>query len=288
MNHHESRTGRGHLGGYLIAACAIASGAPAGFGQRADEKVKQLEGVGIEEHVNAQVPLDLTFLNEDGKRVRLRDYFTGDKPVLLTLNYYACPMLCTLQLNGLIDGFREMKWTPGDEFEVVTVSIDPKETPNLARLKKQNYMKDYGRPGAAKGWHFLVGNQKNITALADTVGFQYRYDPDTKQYAHAAATMVCMPDGRLSRYLYGVVYDPQTLRLSMVEASEGKVGSTLDRVLLFCCQYDASKGKYAPAAFNLVRGGGVLTMVVLAVVLIVFWRRERRRAANAKAQPQTS
>jgi protein SCO1 len=254
--------------------------AHAAYAQPAGPAPPEMEGVGVTEHPNACLPLDLAFKDEDGRTVKLADYFKGDRPVILTLNYYRCPMLCTLQLNGLIDGLKRMEWTPGDQFRMVTVSIDPLETPQLARLKKQNYMKDYGRPGAASGWHFLTGREADIRKLADTVGFAYKYDRSSDQYVHAAALFVCTPDGRVSRYLYGVMYDPQTLRLSLVEAGEGKVGSTTDRVLLFCFHYDATKGKYGPTAMTIMRIGGALTVIALGCMLAVFWRREARRRAN--------
>lgn len=273
----------------LAAAClACAWGGPA-RAQRADEKVSELEGVEVVEHLGARLPVGLDFLDEDGKPVKLGDYFDGRTPVILTLNYYRCPMLCTLQLNGFVDGLRRMPWTPGKEFRVVTISIDPKETPDLARLKKQNYMNDYGRAGAAAGWAFLTGRDENIQAVASAVGFKYRYDKATDQYAHAAAMFVCMPDGRVARYLYGVLYDPQTLRLSLVEASEGKTASTVDRVLLWCFHYDATKGKYAPKAMRVMQAGGSLTAIVLAAVLGALWRRDaRKRRASALAEGTSS
>ncbi len=237
----------------------------------------ELEGVGITEHLEAQVPLDLKFKDERGNIVQLRDYFKKDRPVILTLNYYMCPMLCTLQLNGLIEGLKNMEWVPGNQFEIVTVSINPAETPSLAQLKKQNYMKEYGRPAAAQGWHFLTGQQENIKKLADTVGFGYRFDEQTMQYAHAAALFILTPDGKISRYLYGIQYDAQTLRLSLVEASEGKVGSTLDYVLLTCFHYSATEGRYAIAAVGLMRIGGALTVIILGIVLLSFWLRDARR-----------
>ena len=245
--------------------------------QKADQPVEQLEGVEVTEYLGAQVPLDLTFQDEDGNVVALQDYFDGERPVILTLNYYACPMLCTLQLNGLIDGLKKMEWTPGQEFEIVTVSINPTETPRMARLKKQNYIKEYERPSAAAGWHFLVGEKPNIEALAEPLGFGYRYDEKSNQYAHAAVTYIVTPDGRISRYLYGIVYDPQTLRLSLVEAADGEVGSSMDQILLACFHFDPDAGRYSLAAFNVMRTGGLLVMLVLGITLGAHWMRERGR-----------
>jgi protein SCO1/2 len=269
----------------LLFCAAIPHGANA---QLAGPLPKELEGVGITEHPNAQIPLQLEFKDDDGKTVKLGEYFKGERPVLLTLNYFRCPMLCTLQINGLVEALKNMPWTAGEQFEIVTVSFNPLETPPLARLKKQNYLKDYGRPAAAGGWHFLTGREQEIRKLTDTVGFRYRYDRNTDQYYHAACAFVCTPDGRVSRYLYGVMFNPQTLRLSLVEASAGKVGSTIDRVLLFCCQYDPGKGQYTWAAVNIMRAGGTATLLILGGVLLRFWRRElRRRRAPAPAKTQS-
>jgi protein SCO1 len=252
---------------------------------------KELEGVGITEHLNVQLPLQLEFKDDDGKTVKLSDYFKGQRPVLLTLNYYRCPMLCTLQLNGLVEALKNMPWTAGEQFDIVTVSFDPRETPQLARLKKQSYVESYGRPGAAGGWHFLTGREENIKTLTDTVGFRYRYDQDAGQYIHVACAYVCTPDGRVSRYLYGVMYDPRTLRLSLLEAGEGKVGSTTDQILLYCFHYDPGKQAYTWAAMGLMRAGGITTMLVLGIVMAVLWRRDlarRKKAVAAESQAQDS
>ncbi len=266
-----------------VAAILLLALAVAARAQSAADPVDQLEGVEVTEHPGAQVPLDLTFRDEDGRNVQLGDYIDGSKPVLLTLNYYRCPMLCTLQLNGLIQALAAMDWTPGQEFEMVTVSINPAETPGMARVKKQNYIEEYGRPSAADGWHFLTGDADAIAELAETVGFGYRYDPETDQYAHAAVTHVLTPEGTLSRYLYGIVYDPQTLRLSLVEAAQGEIGSSLDQVLLTCFHFDPNKGRYTLAAVQLMRLGAVVVMLGLGVSLGSYWTRERRRRTQGTA-----
>jgi protein SCO1 len=176
-----------------------------------------------------------------------------------------------------VDALKNMPWTAGEQFEIITVSFDPRETPQLGRLKKQNYVESYGRPDAAGGWHFLTGHEENIKKLADTVGFRYRYDKDADQYLHVACAFVCTPDGRVSRYHYGVMYDPRTLRLSLLEAGQGKVGTTAEQLLLYCFHYDPAKGTYTWAAANLMRAGGFGTLLVFGFVLWRLWRRDLAR-----------
>ncbi len=283
----KSQTVTGHTTIAVLVGAFLAlipARAPA---QRAEPTPEALEGVGITEHLGVQIPLDLAFRDEDGRDVTLGDYFESERPVVLTLNYYACPMLCTLHLNGLVDALKELEWTPGQEFEIVTVSFDPKETPRLAKLKKQTYIKEYGRPAAASGWHFLTGDPQAIAALTDTLGFRYRYDEESRQFAHVAVTFVATPDGRVSRYLYGVLYEPKTIRLSLVEATDGRIGTTLDQVILYCFHYDAASGRYAPAAQNFMRAGGGLTVIVLGVLLVGYWRRDQRRKRTLEAGPSS-
>jgi len=256
------------------------TGAAVDSGGRAEPLPKDLENVGIMERPNEKLPLDLLFTDESGEAARLGDFF-GERPVLLNLGYYTCPMLCGLVLNGILEALKSIDWTPGKEFEIVTVSIDPSETSTLARLKKENTIEEYGRAGAAKGWHFLVGEEEEIRALTDAAGFRYAYDEERGEYIHAAVIIVCTPDGRLSRYLYGVLFDSQTLRLSLLEASEGKIGSPLDRILLYCYHYDAARGRYAPAALNIMRAGGALAVVVLGITLAALWRRDAGRRPRA-------
>lgn len=268
----------------LAALCGWpALGQPsAPAGARAEPLPPELVGVGVDEHLNAQLPLDLEFVDHAGKKVRLRDYFDGQHPVILTLNYYKCPMLCGLMLNGLLDAFRQLDWTAGEQFQVVTVSFDPLETHQLAAIKRQNYLTHYEsrRAGTAvparRDWQFLTGRKASIDPLLDATGFRIRWNEQRQEWTHIAAPIVCTPDGRISRYLYGVLFEPQTLRLSLVEASEGKIGSTIDRVLLYCYHYEG--GEYTLAAMNIVRAGGVLTVLVVGTLLLVLWRRERRHA----------
>jgi len=278
---------RRSLGSYLLVAWVLLAAVPA-FAQLADQIPPQLEEVGIEEHLDAKLPLDLKFRDEYGAVVTLGDYFDGTKAVILTLNYYKCPMLCGLQLNGLLDGLMELEWTPGQEFEMVTVSINPLETPALATEKKQNYMKRYGRPSAAKGWHFLTGREPEIRQLASTLGFGYTYDRETGEYAHAAAIFVSTPDGRVARYLYGIEYPRKRLRLALLEATAGEIGTTIDQLILYCFHYDPSSRRYSPVAMNIMRLGGTATVLVLGLTLGGYWLREaRRRKKSDRGTPVT-
>lgn len=258
-------------------APAPAPSAPLTPADRTEQTPAALEGVGVTEHRGAKLPLDRRFVDEDGNPVRLGDYFDGHRPVILVPGYYGCPMLCGLVANGLATGMKRMVWSPGVEYQVVSLSIDPTETPTLAKAKKQSYIRDLGRPSSATGWRFLTGREEDIRAVTDAVGFGYRWIAETRQFAHAAVIVICMPDGQVSRYLYGIEFDPQTLRLSLVEAAAGKVGSPLDQVLLFCFHYNASEGRYALAASGLMRLGGLVTAVALGIFLLALWRRDKRR-----------
>ena len=258
----------------VVVIWAGASGVDA---QLADQVPEVLEEVGVTEHLNAKLPLDLEFRDEDGNWVELGSFFDGERPIILTLNYYRCPMLCGLMLNGVVDGLEAMSWTPGAEFEIVTISINPLETPELARAKKQNYLKRLERPAAAKGWHFMTGRELEIKRLAETVGFSYTYDPVSQEYAHAAVIFVCTPDGRVARYLYGIEYPAKRLKLALLEAAEGTIGSTLDQLILYCYHYDPTNRRYTPVAMNIMRLGGGATALILGISLGAFWIRERRR-----------
>ncbi|RJP21904.1 MAG: SCO family protein [Candidatus Omnitrophota bacterium] len=256
--------------------------------QYSESPLKELEGVGVTEKLNAQIPLHLEFRNEQDRSVRLQDYFTDKRPVLLILAYYRCPMLCTLVINGAVDALKQIPLTPGKDYEIVTVSIDPLETPTLAKFKKQNYLKEFGKPEAAHSWHFLTGREDNIKQLADAVGFGYRYNEEREEYSHPAVLTIGAPDGRVSRYLYGIQFEPQTMRLSFVEASEGKIGSTLDRILLFCFHYDSAAGRYAPIAMNIMRLAGGITVLALAASIFILYRRGSIPQQNQTIEGSTS
>jgi protein SCO1/2 len=275
---------------YAIGAMVMVvlwTGSGVARAQLVEQVPEALEEVGITEHLDAKLPMDLEFRDEDGLSVTLGSFFDGERPVILTLNYYRCPMLCGLMLNGLVDGLEQMEWTPGQEFEIVTVSINPLETPALAKEKKQNYLKRYGRPSAVTGWHFLTGREPEIDRLAETVGFRFVYDPVEQQYAHAAAIFVCTPDGRVARYLYGIEYPSKRLKLGLLEASEGKIGSTIDRLIMYCYHYDPSSRRYSPVAMNIMRVGGGATASILVVALGMFWFREWRRKKSIAKRDST-
>ena len=245
-------------------------------------KLDSLDGVGIDEKLGNTVSVDVKFRDSKGHSLTIGDVLDRGRPLLLSLNYSDCPMLCRLQLNGLIDGLREMRLEPGKDFEVVSISIDPLETPTRARQTKQIYVAAYGRPGTADGWHFLCGDKASIAAVAESVGFRFKYVPERKEYAHAAATIAVTPGGTVSRYLYGVMYPPQTLRLALVEAGEGKVGNTLDRVLLFCFHYDAASGRYAPVARRMMQLGASATITAMVVGLLPIWLRRMKLAKSTE------
>ncbi|MFA6109337.1 MAG: SCO family protein, partial [Candidatus Latescibacterota bacterium] len=235
----------------------------------------RLGRIGIDQHLGERLPLNLVFRDETGREVTLGSFF-GDRPVILSLVYYECPMLCTQVLNGLVRGLRPLSFEPGREFELVTVSIDPGESPELAAAKKREYVTGYGRAGAATSWHFLTGGQAEITALAEAVGFRYEYDPPTDQFIHASGIMVTTPDGRLSRYFYGIDYAPRDLRLGLVESAEGRIGSPVDKLLLLCYRYDPMTGRYGFLVVTSLRLAAVATVAFLAGLVLLLLRRERR------------
>jgi len=237
-----------------------------------------LRDIGIDQRLGESIPLDLHFRNEAGADVRLGRYF-GDKPVILALVYYECPMLCTLVLNGLVSSLRALSLDAGKDFQVVAVSFDPRETPAMATAKRDTYLEAYRRAGAAAGWHFLTGDEDSIRRLTEAVGFRYRFDPASGEFAHASAITVLTPRGEIARYFYGVEYAPRDLRLGLVEAAQEKIGSAVDQLLLFCFRYDVNTGRYSAAVLNLVRLGGVLTVVVLGGFILL----SRRRDAGAPA-----
>lgn len=240
---------------------------------------KALDGIGIDQKLNEQLPLDLELKNENGEIVKLGDYF-GKKPVMLSLVYYECPMLCNQILNGMVTAFRVMAFTPGNEFEVVTISFDPRETPALAASKKKNYVDNLPqakRASANAGWHFLTADEESIRKITEAIGFRYRWDDATNQYAHASGVYVATPQGKLARYFYGIEYAPRDLRLGIIEAADNRIGSPMDQLLLYCFHYDPKTGKYGAVVMRMMQVGGVATLLAIAGMFIVMRRRNSHR-----------
>jgi len=239
----------------------------------------ELNGVGVTEHLGASIDLGLVFTDEANQPVTLGKYFQSERPVAMAMVYYDCPHLCTYQLNGILDVVKQMKGEAGKDYEFVIVSMDHKETAELAAQKKESYMKALGQPNAASAWHFLVGSEASVRTLADQLGFKFRWDERLKQFAHAAVMYVLTPSGKISRYLHGIEYSPQTFRFSLIEASGGKVGTMIERATLFCFQFDPTKNKYTLYAFNLVRIVAALVVALLALFIVPAWFRERKGRA---------
>lgn len=241
------------------------------------ELPKQLEGVGVTEHLGQSIDLSLQFVDDNGQKVTLGELFNGTQPVLMAMVYYTCPNLCNFHLNGLNDAMKKLKWSVGSDYKVIAVSMNAKEGPDVAGPKKANYVREYGRPNSINDWHFLTGTEENIQALAKNLGFRFRWIEDEQQFSHTAAAYVLTPGGKISRYIYGISPDAQTLRFSLVEASSGRIGSVVDQILLFCFHFDPGKNKYTLYAWNLMRISAFFMVLVMGVILIPAWRRERSR-----------
>ncbi|GMV42726.1 MAG: photosynthetic protein synthase I [Myxococcales bacterium] len=255
----------------LLATLALSAGQV-----RAEETLpRELEGVGVEERLGAMIDPDLPFTDHTGARVTLGKYLDDGIPVLLTLNYYRCKMLCNLQLNAVVEGLKGLEWKPGENFRIVTISIDPREGWELGRDKRASYLETLGR--GEVDWSFLVGRDEDVRTVARTVGFSYKYDQEQDQYAHTAAIFFLSPEGKVSRYLYGVDYPSQSLKFALMEASEGRIGTTIDKVILSCFHYDSSIGAYGPFAFGIMRLGAALTATLLIGWLGVMFARDRLR-----------
>ena len=260
---------------FALGACGFCAG-PGGRLRAGNDPREVLERIGFDQKLDAQVPLDLPFMDESGKTVALKDYFKNGKPVILALVYHACPMLCGAGQNGLVTCLRAIPYTAGKEFEILTVSFNPAETTMLSAAKKAEYIKSYGRAGAASGWHFLTGDKTSIDALTQAVGYRYVYDPDTKQFAHPSGLVLLTPHGRISRYYYGIEYYPRDIDFGIVEASQNRIGTLTDQVLLYCYRYDPMTGKYGLVIINVLRLAGILTVVALGSFVAVMIRRDVR------------
>ncbi len=238
-----------------------------------------LKEITIEQRLNSQLPLDMPFVDEHGAAVKLGDYF-GKRPVVLALVYYECPMLCTQILNGMVRSAKVIGLTPGVDYDVVALSFDARETAKNAMAKKAVYMKDYGHPETANGWHFLTGTPESIKAVTDQVGFRYKWDAHTAQFAHASAIYVITPQGKLSKYFYGIEYSPKDMRLGLVEASHNKIGNVSDQILLFCYHFDPTSAKYTPVALGILRVAGAATLLTLGGFVVIMLRREHMQKGN--------
>ncbi len=244
----------------------------------ADEIAPELKDIGIDEKLGASIDLNLKVKNEAGQEVTLGSFFDGKHPVIISPVYFSCPGLCNFHLNGLTDGLKLMPkdWSVGKRYQILSISFDAKETPDLAAAKKETYMKLYGREGAASGWHFLTADQGTVTAITQSLGFKFRWDEATKEWAHASAAVVITPTGTISRYLPGIMFNPQDIKLALNEATEGKIGGFVDNLVLYCFKYDPHQSKYTLAAFNLVKLGGAVMVLVMVLWLLPVWIRSRK------------
>lgn len=242
--------------------------------QRSSQPREQLQGVGIERHLGEDIPQDLVFRTADGTKVTLGKYFDGKTPVILNLVYHNCPMLCGLMLDGFTSTLKSLEWTPGDEYRVLTVSFNHREGPDIAAAKKSTYVSRLDREGVETGWHFLTGGEEEIQRLTEAVGFRFRWVPQKEEYAHPTTQVFLSGDGAVTRYIYGIELPSGDVRKALVEASNGEVGSAIDQAAMYCFQFDPQKNTYTADAFNLMKIGSVLTVLILGGVLFVFWRRE--------------
>jgi len=268
----------------LAASAAHAQSVPSNVGPTAATMPAALQNVGFEPQLNAQMPLDLPFRDESGRSVQLGEYF-GQKPVVLAFVYYGCPMLCNQVQQGVVGALRMLSFNPGIDYQVVFISFDSRETPDLAAEKKKVAVSHFRRSGTEAGWHFLTGSVDSIDAATRAANFRYNFSAKTNLFSHASGVMVLTPDGRISRYFYGVEYPGRDMRLGLVEASAGKIGTPIDHVLLFCYQYDPSTATYSTAILRIIRLGGVLTILCIVGGILVFRRREVRLAQARLRQP---
>ncbi len=256
---------------------------PVLLSQGADVLPERFEGVGIDQRIGETIPLDVQFLDEEGRKIELSQYF-GDKPVIIAPVYYRCPMLCQLVIEGFTRGLKALKFTADTEYELIAYSFDSREGPLVAKEKKAEAVQRFDREGAEEGWHFLTGSEAEIEKLSDALGFHYQWDATSQQFVHAASLVILTPAGKIARYLYGVEYLPRDLRLSLVEASENKLGSPIDQVLLYCYKYNPAVGKYNALTMNLLRIGGTITLVALASIIFIMMRAERQRSRHQEAR----
>ena len=244
------------------------------FSQVVQENTPELQGIDVVEHLGESIPLNLEFTNDKGELITLDKYFNKGKPVIMVMAYYECPMLCTFVLNGLTDVASQLSFVPGNEYQILTISIDPKETARLARVKKETHIEALNKPGSENGWDFLVGAEESSKKLSDALGFKYYYDEERDEYAHPAVVFVLTEEGVISRYLFGINYPEKDLRFALMEASAGNIGDAFDKFLLFCFHYDPDEKGYVLFAGNVMKIGGVITVLFLGIILVTLWRRE--------------
>jgi protein SCO1/2 len=254
------------------------------YAQLNQNRPEILDNVGVEEQLGDTIPLNLEFTNSSGDTVQLGDLLESGKPVLLNPLYYDCPLLCGLVLDGVFKVIDELAWTPGEDYTIISFSIDPEETPELAESVKQEYLNDLDRRGAENGWHFLTGNESEIRKLTENIGFKYTYNEETGEYVHLASIMMLSPGGVITRYLYGIEFNEFDLRNALFESADGKIGSAIDKVLLYCYTYDPSSQSYVPVAINIMKIGGLATAIILGIFLAVFWRREKGSSQPPKIE----
>ncbi len=249
---------------------------PKEAGLLSSETARDLKDVTIEQHLGAQLDLSLQFSDETGKTVQLKDYFDGKTPVAISLVYFGCPGLCSFHLNGVVDSLKPMDWSIGRQFKYLVISFDPKENATLASAKKENYLKIYNKDGAENGWHFLTGSQDSITRLTTQIGFRYQWKEETQEWAHASALTLLTPSGTIARYLHGIMFDPKTFKLALMESTEGKIGSIVDKMIWYCFHYDPKQSKYTLIASKAMKLGGVLILIVLGAIMVPFWMRAKK------------
>jgi len=259
---------------------------PDNVGQSSNGLPPALANVGFDPQLNKQIPLDSPFVDEYGKPASLRDY-SGKKPIVLTLVYFTCPMLCNQVEQALVGTLKMISFNPGKDYEVVFISFDPSDTPDEALKKKHEAMSRFARPATEAGWHFLTGNRESIDAVAKAADFRFTYDPKTRLFGHASGILLLTPDGRISRYFFGVEYPPSNVRLGLVDASAGKIGTPVDHILLFCYQYDPTKARYSATILTVIRMGGVVTLLCLAIGFVIFRRREHRGGNRENIGPHS-
>lgn len=258
----------------VISVILFANDASAQLNQGGPAVLKE---IGVDEKLGDSIPLDLVFINSDGEQVTLRELFEGDKPVLLNPLYYDCPVLCSVVLDGVFSAVKQLAWSPGSDYTIISFSIDPDEGSDLASSSKEFYLKQFDRQGAADGWHFLTGSQESIQKLTEAIGFRYKYEEETGEYIHLASIMMLSPDGKITRYLYGANFKEFDVRNALFEAADGTIGNSIDKVIMYCFTYDPSSQSYVPVAMNIMKLGGLATLIILGIFLSVFWRRERNK-----------